>query len=408
MAKPARGLLMVALTIFVFAMLPLSANQEDTKSATAGKFDALIKDKKYLSAATLISNDRTLLDDSSLVRKYVDLLTDYYVITIGGRVFAMKDLEPGENIEDIRGKQGGYTMISGDVEKLVADKMKAQPESPEIQFAVGKYIAFRKTCCGDDWRDSPFKDPDKQEYDSFKFACDHKVFTWWSLFRMGVHELGSSGDSLDLAINHFKEAYSLNPDHLDTSYNLAVAYMMNKRYQESLVCVDRVVGRYVNPNLNADSYHLKGRVLYALGQKAEAASLYEKALEIVSWHGGAFWELLGLYREAGEKDKYFDLVLKSAARDYRNTLFLNYYVNFLSKNGVRPLDDELEEKLATLPLKTDEEVGAINFNLAKISLLKGDKKMAKERFQRALEALEKLKSPPPNAIEAIRSALRQL
>lgn len=403
-----RQLLGMGLAFAIIAAAPLRAGQTEPPTAVLAKADALIKEKKYLSAATLLQSDRTLLDNPAVFMKYINLLTDYYVITINGRILALKDLDPEETIESIRGKQGNYRMMGGDIEEVVAEKFRRLPNSPEIRFAVGKYLAFRNTCCGPYGETSPFGNPRQQEFDSFKFAYDHQIYDWWSLFRMGVRTLEAPSEPPSLAIGYLEKARVLNPEDLDVSYNLAVALHAGNRHQEALACIDRVVGRYKSGSLNADAYHVKGRTLDALGKKAEALDCYKKSLQESAWHPGAFQDLLGAYRDAGLHQEYASTVLTNLARDYANPLFFNYYVGFLRDHGTRPVDDAIETDIAALVLPNGQAAGAVYFNLGKLSLIKGNKVLAKERFLKALESFRKMPSPPPGAVKSIQSILQQL
>jgi tetratricopeptide (TPR) repeat protein len=406
--KPIIRSLAIAVVFAVTVSFLYPALQEDAENNSLEKIDTLIKEKKYLSAAEYIGADQGLMEKPAFFMKYINILTDYYAYTINGMIFAMKDLTPEERIEDIRGKQGSYQMIGRNVEKLIADKFKKYPDSPEIQFAVGKYLSFRDICCGNYGEDSPFINPRKQEYDSFKFAYNHQVFTWFSLFRMGFLVLSTQSEPVSQAIDYFRKAYALNPEHLDTSYNLALAYMQDDKREEALECIDRVVGRYGDKNLNADSYHVKGSILYSRDRKKEAIDFYRKALEETAAHPGAFKDLLQSYREAGMKQEYISLVLENLARNYANPLFLNYYVDFLRDHGVQAVDDELEQKIEALPTATEEATGAIYFNLGKLSLIKSNKDKAVERFQKARASFSQMPSPPPHAIESIDSILKQI
>jgi hypothetical protein len=147
--KPTVWLMLISVLIISLAAVSLYAEQNKSDSP-AEKIDVLIKGKKYLSAAALIARDKTLMDDPAIFRKYIDLLTDYFASNINGRIFAMKDLASGEEIETIREKGGNFELIPGDVQELIAGKLKKFPDSPQIQFAVGKYLAFQDICYGDD------------------------------------------------------------------------------------------------------------------------------------------------------------------------------------------------------------------------------------------------------------------
>lgn len=365
---------------------------------------ALVADGKYESAASLINGRPELLTEPHFVRLFTHLLTTKYIYTINFSIFALKDLKKGERVEDHRGKQGTYKMVGGPLDALLYQRIKQNPNSPELNYAVGEYLSRGDECgCREA---GPLKDLPGNDATYFLKAYKAGVADDWSLFRIGVDH--QQEGRLDDAIVFYKKAQALNPAEINPTYNLAAVYYVKKDYTTANRYVEKVLGKYDDSSFNADTYALHGMILTALKDYAGAEKSLDQALKIKNWHKEAFTTLLAIYRQTKQNDKYVRRAQDFIALDYGNTYTFNVYVDYLQQAGQTDLDKRVEQYLLALDLKDSQQIGALYFNLGRMADQRDDKAEAVRRYKKSLAALKTLKEPPEGAIPALTKRIGEL
>lgn len=366
------------------------------------RINALAEDGKYLAAASYINDRPELRNQPKFIRMFTHLLTTKYVAAINFSIFTLKDLDKGEHIEDYRGKSGSSSMVGGPLDELLYQDIKKTPDSPDLNFAAGEYLS-RGDACG--CRSAgPLKDLSGDDAGYFLKAYQGGVADDWSLFRIGMHY--QVAGKPDQAIAFYKKSLALNPDAIDANYNLAAVYFAKKDNKNALSYLRKVLGKYNDPELDADSYALQGSILVALGNDKDAERSLGQALKLKSWHEKAFMEMLHLYRRTKQSDKYVAAADHFIALDYGNTQTFNIYLDYLGKAGLTDMDRTVERNLLALKLTDAQQNGALYFNLARMADMRNDEAEAVKRYQRSLAELKTLKNPPDGAIEAITQRLQ--
>lgn len=391
--------------IISFAMLCIFAL---TNSATlvaavehAERIEALVLEKKYLTAARYIKSRKELFNADEYFRRYVHILVNYYATTIQYSMFALRDLKPHEKIEDVRGSSGSFEMLGVKLEEQLFDRYKKRPKSPHLNLAIGEFLSRQSSCgCGAPMN---FLGSQSGEFQYFDTAYKAGIRDSWQLFRMGYHQ--HRAKKLNEAINHYQQSLKLDPKNQNTMYNLAVGYFQNRQDKKARVYAKKALGGYKDKNLNSDTYDLYGSILFDAKEFDEAEKHLTKALQLKRWHPHAFGILALLYQKNNENKKYKKLVLSYIANDYENSYLFNRYIEQLPEENYSKIDKEIIEKLSTQKYKTKREIGSVNFNLGRVALFYGDKKRARKHFIISLAAMKKLKTPPPGAIESLEKFL---
>lgn len=394
----------VAAVLGIVVLIGQSAPALATYEKEEAEIQALVGDAKYQSAATYIYDHPNLRAEPRFIRLYTHLLTTQYVFTINFDFFGLKDLKKGERVEDYRGKKGTYQLIGGPLEELLYQSIKKNPDSPDLNFAIGEYLSRGETCGCREPR--PLRDLKGDDGTFFLKAEKGGVADAWSLFRIGVHQ--QNDGQIDNAIAYYKKSLALDPNSVDATYNIAAAYFAKQDDQTALRYAEKALGKYNSNNLNADTYHLHGAILDALKRDAEAEKSLEQALKLQPWHGEAFATLLGLYRRTRQDAKYIQHVQDFIALDYGNTYTFNAYVSYLQKAGQTDSDRKIEKALLALKPKDEQQNGALYFNLARMADLRSDKIEALRRYERSLAAFKTMKEPPEGAIPAVTRRIQEL
>lgn len=117
-------------------------------------------------------------------------------------------------------------------------------------------------------------------------------------------------EQLSQAIDAYRRALSLNPDHPEANMNLAIAYLQAGRLKEA---EQILVYLYASKPKDCEVLYNFGLLLYQSGELASAESKLERLLEIDPFHLQANLLLAGIYEEMGELDR----ALRSCQKAYR-------------------------------------------------------------------------------------------
>lgn len=365
--------------------------------------DALIAKRAYLSFATYVHDHPALLDQPRYVRLYTHVLTTQYTFAINFSIFTLKDLKPGEHAEDFRGKPGTYEFAGTGLDDLLYNQIKAHPDSPDINYAVGEYLSRGESCgC----RHGPLRDLSGSATDYFTKAYRSGVYDDWSLFQLGVAQ--HSQGHFDTAIGYYIKALALNPNAVDPEYNLATAYFAKHDYKKAKLYVEKTLGRYKDSGLSADSYAMHGLILTALHDDTKAEQSFVEAQKLQRWQPEAFTGLLDLYRRKKERDKYIECAERYIALDYGNPYAFNQYVDYVQSRGSTHEDGRVEHDLLALKLTDAEKNGALYFNLARLADQRGDRVEALIRYRRSLSALKAASKRNDQAINVVTARIADL
>ncbi len=167
------------------------------------------------------------------------------------------------------------------------------------------------------------------------------------------------------------------------------------------------VARLGDQALDADTYHVQGRIELALGDTVAGEKALRKALELRPIHEGAFPALLELLRSEKRFGDYKKIAAAYIALDYGNTYPFGVYLEYLARAGLVDADRDLGRELAARSYPGPRDTGAVFFGLGHLAELDSDRALAHEHYTRSLEALRKQDKPPNGAVEAVTELVRR-
>lgn len=363
------------------------------------EIDALLARGKVLSAAQYIDGRPELRSQPRFLRSFSHILVTSYATTVNFKLFALRDLEAGEAIEKIRGTPGQYLMIGGDLERRLHEALTARPGDPDVQFAVGEYLSRGKACrC---LQPELFTGESGDEFPYLERAWRAGIHDDWSLFRMGVHFLAADQPDPARAAEFLEKSLKTNPNQVAAHYNAAIAWLQLGKPAAAREHSAAALGRYGERDLDADTYHVHGRVEQALGDAKAAEAAYRKALERRPPHHGAFRALLDQLRSQKREAEYQRLAAAFIALDYANTWPFGVYLSSVQEAGIGEADRALGRELAAREYASPLEVGAVFYGLGKLAELGSDTSLAHRHYRKSLEGLRKAEKPPPGAVEVV-------
>ena len=366
------------------------------------QIENLINDKKYLTAAEYLKEKPELMEQNEYFRKYVHILVNYYAMTINFNIFALRDLEQHENIEDVRGQKGTYEMLGVKLEEQLFNRWQESPDSPHLNFAIGEFLS-RGYSCGCLKQTEYFVAPNDSDSPFFEKSLEDGISDNWSLFRLGMNHHGQG--NLKEAIKYYQMSLAISDKLPATIYNLAVALYQDRQDKKAKKYAKKALGIYGDDELDSDTYDLYGSILFNEGNYKEAEKHLTRSLELKVWHPHAFTTLLKLYGKQEKSKQYRALVNRYIAIDYSNTFLFNQYINYLAEANVNKDDLQVMADLSNKTYDNDLATGTVFFSIGRVYALTGENKTARAHLKKSLAYMSKLESPPDGSVEALNQLL---
>lgn len=132
--------------------------------------------------------------------------------------------------------------------------------------------------------------------------------------------LAASQARRDEALEHFQQAVSLDPEHLDARLNLGLAFLYRQRYPEALEQFEVVIERKPNPVM---AHIYRARIFDADGREDDAVAEYERILVLDPAHPRALYNIAVVHERHGRvvlAREYYTRALRSAQNRRENQL----------------------------------------------------------------------------------------
>ncbi len=391
---------MKKISALVFLPLLLIGQAAHGKGADV---DTLLKEKKYLSAAREIRENAELFATPKGFMRFVDIVVTYRASTQNFHAFSMKDLEPGESLEDARRMAGATTLVEPDMEELLYERYAANPDSPEVNFAVGEYLSRMAECdCG---QPKLFTGEAAYDVQYFNLALSKGIYDYWSLFRLGLefHYAGDYAHAADM----YRRARAENPAYIPASYNLGVVLLTAGDPAGARAEIEPILDKYPDDYRNSDVHHIMAKINLAQGMKKEAEEEFLKALRLNPTHEIAGPDYMDFLKKENRKDDYKKFVMSFLAADFSTPYTFNIYLDYIMKGKPDDFDRSVFGELEKLSFSESMKIGALNFNLGRLALFLGEKVKALDRFRLSKSTFEHMKNPPDGALAALNSLIEQ-
>lgn len=266
----------ILIAFFSLALL-LQAAPPDEIAALLPKARELVTKKQYLAAYELVEKADPEHRHLEAVLFKFDLLWNYYASRIGADMFALRDLKDNEQIEDVRGEEGTFSMFLFETQKILQRLLEQHPDDPRLHRAIG-HFHYKQA-----WADPDAKTEDGKS--SIEVACDHlakavKGGADDDSTRFALGHMEMSRGKISESIPHFEKCIEFNPDYAAAHFNLASARFEVGPMKDALKPAKRAIELYSDPALKCDAASLTGDILAALGEKKESLRHYEMADEI--------------------------------------------------------------------------------------------------------------------------------
>lgn len=364
----------------------------------------LIESKKYESAFDLLNDADPNNATPEIAIAKTDLVLNYFVTSLMHQMFALKDLKPDEDILDIRGSEGNFSMYQFSPDSVLLALIEKYPTNYELQKELGYYYHEVHLHYQGNWLI-----PDSVLVNKFKTyyldAYENGVFDYWSTYGIGYAYLMK--EEYQSAIPYLIKSTELNSEYPSSWYNLAYAYLYTDQREKGIESAKRALELYDDQQYKADAARMIAVMYRELKDSVNAIEYYALANNIQPDDYYTLNPLLELemalnLKSYKERTKQFFLLAPGNPTIYQD-LMRFYWDN----NKPDELLDFLSAQLNNYA--TDYKIrGNLIFYTAVIQFNKKDFDDAKLNFQSAKESFEKVFEPSHQVFKVIESYTDQL
>lgn len=263
-----------------FSAFALKGPYDTADSKTKKKLDEinkLIKQEKYETAFNTIPDE----ENEYYIAKKIEINIYYFSQSIMHQLFALKDLEPGETLHDVRTGDGQYNIRFGDPVKLVEEFVAKNGEKPILNYILGLYYDDVYLHYGDQWLISTNELFQKiAEY--LQKAVDANCYDSWAASELALTYM---------RLNKFEDAYKIFNLKLkekleftiDDNYNYGITCSKLNDNEKALKCFEQSIKDYAdNKDYLYDAYYLSAETSIVLNQIDKAEKYLLEARKIIS------------------------------------------------------------------------------------------------------------------------------
>lgn len=364
----------------------------------------MIEERKYESAINILNAADPQNENPDIVIAKTDLFLEYFVTSIMHQLFALKDLNPDEELLEIRGSEGNFAMYQFSPDSAILRLLKQYPENYMLNKTLGNYYHDVLLKYGNNWL-TPDSLVINNFYTHYKIAWDHDVFDHWSAYGLGYASLTKG--QMDDAIIYLNKSTILKNSYPPSHYNLAYAYLNTNQREKSIESAKRAMELYEEPGYKADAARMIAITYGELKKNEEALKYYLQANEIDPNNYNTLKPLLET-----------EIVLETENINMRTneffqlapgnpTIYQDLMKMYWEVNKPTNLIQFLNSKLGDF--KSDDKVtGNLYFYIAKIQYDQEDFNNAQENFIKSKTIFGKVFEPDHSVFQAIESYLNDI
>jgi len=298
----------------ILLVITLSLSCQVLGQTPTEQANELINQKKYESAFGLLEEADPKNDDPEMAIAKTYLLLNYFVTSIMHNLFALTDLKEDQDIMDVRGTEGSFSMFMFEADSILHRLITKFPKNYALRKALGRYYHEVHLKYG---TNSTL--PEEEIMDGFLenylVAFENGVYDEWSSYGIGYAYV-SKGE-YQKSIPFFEKAIELKSDYPTSHYNLAIAYLYSDRREEAISSALEALKLYTEPEMKADAARIVAVVYAELGDDIKALEYYRISNEIGPSNYYTLRPMLAL-------------AVKTSAKDVQN--LMNEFVNLAPRN----------------------------------------------------------------------------
>ncbi len=366
--------------------------------------DKLIADKKYRSAWEVLDKEDPKNENPTIALAKTDLLLNNFINTVMHKVFTLKDLMPGEKVEDYRGKDVNGSLIKFDAEMIIDTLLKQHPKDYKLYEGLGNYYYQVFLYFQENWIKKP-EELVQLILGNYTIANEHGIHNYLVSYRIGFAQLFLQ--NFQEARKYFQEAARQNPKYPDAFYSLSYSNLQLNQIDSALLNANKAYELFTDSFNRSDVNLLRGMIYSTKNDTLSCLREYRAAAKLNPKNQGMCLLLLKAELRYNGKDldsvtsAYFDMAPK-LGETYNE--IINDYFKF---NKLKEILAFLESKLHEYA--SDPEVcGNICFYRAFVYVTMEEKEKAKADLLKAKEYFGKVFPPGNEIFGTIDEGLKEL
>ncbi len=388
--------------IILFLLFCTYSLYSQSESLTLLEADKLISAKKYESAFKVLDEFDKTNSIPDIVMAKLDILLNYFVFSVNHRNFSLKDLDANENILDIRGKEGIYSVHNFPADTIINNLLKKYPNNCKLYNSLGTYYYEMFQYFNE-------KPPIEVHtlhgliISNYKKVIDGKCDNFMTHYAIGfIYAIRSNYRE---SIPYLKKSIELNNKFPNSLYNLAFIYTILKDNTNALKYAELAFEQYNDNKLKSDAARLIGNLQMSNKDTVSALKYYEKANELLPNNYFNIKPLITLYAK-NNASKFTEYSKKFYELEPTNpTIYNDLVAIYKDNNKIEVLIDFLKSQLNN-PKNNNLINANLNFYLGTASL-NVNKKKAKEYYLKAKEIFNLVYKPDHDVFKSIEEGIKK-
>lgn len=241
------------------------------------KANNLIKNKKYNTAYTLLNQTDPGNENPQIAVAKTNLVLNYFVSSFMHQLFALRDLEPHEDILEVRGSEGSFSMYSFSPDSVLLNLIEKFPNNYSLHKELGFFYHEVHIKYPGTWliSDSAIVSKFKHYYLN---AYKNGIMDYWSLYGIGYAYIVEQ--EYNSAIPFFKESIAFKSDFASSHYNLAYCYLSLDEIEKGVESAQKAFELYQFPEYKADAARMIAVMYRQLNETQKAIEFFRHSNEI--------------------------------------------------------------------------------------------------------------------------------
>jgi tetratricopeptide (TPR) repeat protein len=388
-------------TLLLFLLLISFRSFCQTVEETLKKSNQLIVEKKYNTAFDLLEKADPKNNDADIVLAKEDIVLGYFVSSIMHQLFALKDLQPNEDVIDYRGQEGSYSMHVFRADSILNRLIKTQPDNYKLYHGLGNYYYEVYLHYNANWTESAET--------LFKLIEENytKALSIHSGDYMTYYELGYINEiqkKYQQASNYFIKSIELNNKYGNAYYNLAFAYLYQEDRTNALKYAIKSIDLYDDKAFKGDAARMVAEIYGELNDIKNEINYYELSDKIDPKNYYTLKALLAGYVKTNSSKEKSTLNTFYSLAPENPTIYNDLTKIYTDKSA--ELITFYESKLPDY--NTNKKVyGGLNFYLAQL-YIPSNKQKAKECLIKAKSAFSDVFTKDNGVFKAIDILMKQI
>jgi tetratricopeptide (TPR) repeat protein len=394
---------MKTLIILGFFTISLSLFSQ-TNVEILKKANDYIADKKYSSAFKTLNQYDPENSKPEIVLLKERIVLDYFVTSMMHRFFALKDLQPNEDIMMYRGQKGTFEMFSFSVDSILSKLIKIYPNDCKLRKGLADYYFDVDSKYPKGWFISKNEILDLMEK-NYKAVIEDSCADYHSYYALGY--INISKKKYKEGIPYFIKSIEFNKTFPSSYYNLAYAYIYCNDRPNALINAKIALDLYQDKMYKADAANMIATIYSELKDDNNSIQYFETGNEISPNNYYTLRPLLNLYFKTSSPKKEQTRELFYNLGPDKPTIYNDLSIIYKTNNQSDDLIKFYNAKLSKYQTEY-KIIGSLDFYLGKLYFENQQNKDAKEYFLKAKENLSKVLSSDNQVFDQIDKTLKEI